>query len=329
MSGDHGLRVTVPAALHALQANPRLYLYLVGDEPAIQAELSRHPCDTLASRFEILHAPYALAHDASLAQVLRGTPDSSMHQGLALVAETRAHALVSAGPTAALLALGRQVLQMLPGFKRPAFCSAMPVRQGHSYMLDLGANVDCSAEQLHDFARMGSALVCSLHGIERPRVGLLSNGQEDSKGNAIIREAAQRLQLDSRLHYTGYIEGNEIHQGELDVIVCDGLLGNISLKSAEGTATLARELIAEQVRSTRWSQLLGLFAAPLLRRLSESLEGERHGGAFLLGLQGLVVKSHGGAGIQGFAAAILQATRCLEQQMLPRMAHYLDNQEVI
>jgi len=328
MSGDHGLRVTVPATLQALQANPRLYLYLVGDKPAIQAELNRHPCDAFASRFEILHAPCALPHDASLAQVLRGPDESSMHQSLALVAASSAQALVSAGPTGALLALGRQVLKMLPGFKRPAFCSAMPVRQGHTYMLDLGANVDCSARQLHDFARMGSALVCSLHGIERPRVGLLSNGQEASKGNAIIREAAQHLQQDARLNYTGYIEGNEIHQGEFEVIVCDGLLGNIALKSAEGTATLARALIAEQVHSSGWNKLLGLFAAPLLRRLSESLEGERHGGAFLLGLQGLVVKSHGGAGIQGFAAAILQAARCLEQRMLPRMTHYLDNQEV-
>jgi glycerol-3-phosphate acyltransferase PlsX len=327
MSGDHGLRVSVPASLRVLQAIPSIHLHLVGDEQALERELSSHDSGAVSSRLHLVHAPSVLAMDAKPSTVLRASQDSSMHVAFSLVADGTAQGLVSAGNTGALMALGRLLLDMLPGFQRPAFCSSFPVRQGSCFMLDLGANIDCGATQLHEFGLMGTALATSLLGSESPRVALLSNGSEANKGNNAIRAAAELLEADTAVNYCGYIEGDAIHNGEVEVIVCDGLLGNVALKTAEGTANLAAELIAEKFRQNWWSRLLGALSAPLLSGLRESLSAERHGGAFLLGLQGVVVKSHGAASATGFEAALKQAAECIDHQMVPRLAHYLDKQE--
>jgi glycerol-3-phosphate acyltransferase PlsX len=327
MSGDHGLRVSVPASLQVLQESSRIHLHLVGDEPAIQREINRHDGDPDTARLTIVHAAETLPMDAKPTRVLRGSQQSSMHVALSLLADARVEGVVSAGNTGALMALGRLLLEMLPGFQRPAFCSTIPVRQGATYMLDLGANVDCSARHLHEFALMGSALAFTLQGCERPRVALLSNGKEVNKGNSIIRTAADLLDGDSTLNYCGYIEGDEIHNGDVEVIVCDGLVGNIALKVAEGTAGLAADLIAEKFSHHWWHRLVGALSAPLLSGLSENLSAERHGGAFLLGLQGVVIKSHGGASETGFGAALKQAAECIDHEMVPRLVHHLNSQE--
>ena len=326
MSGDHGLRVSVPASLQLLQDNSRIHLHLVGDEQAIRREISIHDGDSAAERLTIVHAAETLPMDAKPSTVLRGRQQSSMHVALSLLADGKVEGVVSAGNTGALMALGRSLLDMLPGFQRPAFCSTIPVRRGATYMLDLGANVDCTARHLHEFALMGTALASTLQGSERPLVALLSNGKEANKGNSIIRAAAELLDGDSAVNYCGYVEGDAIHNGEVEVIVCDGLLGNIALKAAEGTAGLAAELIAEKFSHHWWHRLLGALSAPLLSGLSESLSAERHGGAFLLGLRGVLIKSHGGASETGFGAALRQATECIDHQMVPRLAHYLDSQ---
>ena len=235
--------------------------------------------------------------------------------------------VVSAGPTAALMALGRRRISMLPGFSRPALCSAMPVEQGFSYMLDLGANVDADTESLHEFARLGIALIAALEDVREPRVALLSNGSEPGKGNLAIRDAAKRFEADPGINYIGYIEGDSLYCGDADLIVCDGLLGNVALKTAEGTATFAAKLINRSFGRHWWLKLVAAAAAPTLRELQAALSAERHGGAFLLGLRGVVVKSHGSAGEDGFRAALDQAARCVENDMVPRLAQHLGNQE--
>lgn len=323
MSGDFGLRIAVPASLQALREDSRLHLLLVGDETALRAELQNYPDAIASPRIQIVSATESIAMDASVGAVLRSKPHSSMHIAYSLLVEGRAQALVSAGNTAALMALGLKHLGILAGFSRPAYCSMLPVLKGCSYMLDLGANIDCSAQQLHDFARMGAALVSALEGKQRPTVALLSNGSEPGKGNAVIKQAALLLAADESLNYRGFVEGSDLHRGEVEVIVCDGLLGNVALKTAEGTAALVRGLIAQSLGRRWWYKLL----TPLLGDLRYALSGDRHGGAFLLGLQGVVVKSHGGSSVAGFAAALKQAAQCVEQQMLPGLTRQLSSQE--
>ena len=322
MSGDHGLRVSIPAALRALSDNPDIHLHLVGNQVALEQALSQaNPAER--SRLHLCHADSTLASEASLSEVLRQAPDSSLHGSLHLLEQGEVQAVVSAGPTGPLMALARRQLGMLPGFSRPAACSALPVRSGHTHMLDLGANVDCNAVQLVEFARMGSALVTALEGTESPRVALLNNGSEPSRGNAVIREAAIQLEQEPGLNFAGFVEGDRMFSGEVEVIVCDGMLGNVALKVAEGTATLATELIAERYAEHWWSRLLGLISARQLGGLRRSLSAELHGGAFLLGLNGVVVKCHGGASDTGFAAAIGEAASCVNHDMVGRMARQL------
>ncbi|MEP5765521.1 MAG: phosphate acyltransferase PlsX [Halieaceae bacterium] len=328
MSGDHGLRSAVPASLQVLQEHPNLQLSLVGDSNAIELELQQHDtAGALPARLDIVHADTTLAMDAPTAQILRGSQGSSLHVALGLLGAGQVDAVVSAGNTTALMALGRRQVDMLHGFSRPAFCSAIPVNKGFSYMLDLGANVDCDARSLHEFALMGTALVSSLEECEVPRVALLSNGREANKGDAVIRLAAEKLAADERLNYCGFVEGDDLHLARAELIVCDGLLGNVALKTAEGTAELAADLVRQSFASHWWYRLLGLMVRPVLGQLRVSLSAEQYGGAFLLGLQGVVVKSHGGSTPRAFRAALEQAVLCVEHKMVPRLAHYLDNQE--
>ncbi len=323
MSGDFGPRVTLPAALAALSAHPRLHLHLVGDAPQIETQI-----DTLDAgnrqRLSITHAPGVLPMDASTRDALRGAQDSSLHSTFKLLAEQRVAGLVSAGSTAALMALGRQRVSMLPGFGRPALCSPIPSEVGSSYMLDLGANVEADSQSLHEFGLLGSALARALDGNEAPRVALLSNGIEASKGNTAMREAARRLESDPSINYVGYIEGSTLYSGHVDVIVCDGLLGNVALKTAEGTAHYAAGALAQSFSRHWWLRLLATAAAPALREIESALSADLHGGAFLLGLDGVVVKSHGASSSVAFGAAVEQAARCIEQDMVLGLARYLD-----
>lgn len=329
MSGDFGPRVTLPAVLRALQSHPKLHLRLTGDGAQIESYLSTNSAAReLADRISITHATRVLAADTKPRDALRGKQDSSLHSCLELLADGQVEGVVSAGSTAALVAIGRRRISMLPGFSRPALCSAMPAREGVTYMLDLGANVDAAPRDLHEFALMGTALVAALHDSAAPRVALLSNGVEPSKGNVVTREAAERLQLDPRVNYIGYIEGSDIYSGTAELIVCDGMLGNVALKSAEGTADFAAFMVGRSFSKHWWSRLLGVAAAPVLRGLKNELSADRHGGAFLLGLQGIVVKSHGASSVDAFAAAVEQAARCLEQDMVPSLAKIIENHEM-
>ncbi len=327
MSGDFGPRVTLPAALRALQQHPRLHLRLVGDGRVLEQQLRADGGAADHARLSITHADSVLPVDAQPRDALRGAQDSSLHRCVSLLADEEVDGVVSAGSTAALMALGRRSISMLPGFSRPALCSAMPTESGATYMLDLGANVDADPDSLQEFARLGTALVTALEGVDSPRVALLSNGTEAGKGNLAIKEAAQRLASDTQLNYIGYIEGSDLYSGSADLIVCDGLLGNIALKTAEGTAEFAARMINRSFRRHWWLKLVAMAAAPALRDLRESLSAERHGGAFLLGLRGVVVKCHGGAGEEGFCASLDEAARCIEQDMVPKLAQHLGEQE--
>jgi glycerol-3-phosphate acyltransferase PlsX len=299
----------------------------VGDGRQIEQHINElGPVDR--DRLAVTHTSATLAADAGARDALRGEQASSLHTCLQLLAEQRVGGVVSAGSTAALVALGRRRVSMLPGFSRPALCTALPVESGLSYLLDLGASVDTDSQALYEFGLLGSGLVRALHDCPTPRVVLLSNGSEAGKGNTAMREAAHRLEADPQVNYCGYIEGCDLYSGAAELIVCDGLLGNVALKTAEGTAAYAARRIGESFGRHWWLRLLAVAAAPALRELAHSLSADRHGGAFMLGLNGVVVKSHGGSNCEGFCAAIEQAARCIEQDMVPGLARYLDTQEI-
>ena len=327
MSGDFGPRVTLPATLRALENHPRLRISLVGDDQALAAALaSAGTTAGCRARIEIVPAGGVLPMDAVPRDILRGEQDSSLHVAMQLLAESRVDGVVSAGNTAALLALGRRHISMLPGFSRPALCAAMPVRTGYRYMMDLGANVDCDADSLLEFAHLGTTLINVLENNPQPGVALLCNGSEANKGNLAIREAAKALERDPAINFAGYMEGHELHQPGAELVVCDGLVGNVALKTAEGTADLAGSLIRESFSRHWWLRLVSIAAAPTLRGLKESLSADRHAGAFLLGLRGVVVKSHGASTTEAFTTALDRAARCIENNMIDKLARHLDEQ---
>ncbi|MBF7731350.1 phosphate acyltransferase PlsX [Pseudomonas sp. N040] len=302
MGGDLGPRCIVPASIACLAEFPSLHLVLVGQAPLLQSLIASNPAVDSA-RLRIEHASEVIGMDERPAQALRGKPDASMRIALELVRSGRANACVSAGNSGALMALSRYLLKTLPGIDRPAMISAVPTARGLCHLLDLGANVDCSAEHLYQFAVMGAVAVEAL-GVANPRVALLNIGTEDIKGNQQVKLAASMLQQAPGLNYVGYIEGDGVYRGEADVVVCDGFVGNIFLKSSEGLATMiagrAQTLFSESLTS----RLIGRLASPLLKRLHAELAPETHNGASLLGLQGIVVKSHGSADQQGFRSAL-------------------------
>jgi len=318
MGGDGGLTVTVAAAVaKAAEAD----LTLVGDQPGIDAVLAGLGIGAAARAIDIIHATEQILPGDSLAVALRQKPDASMRRALALVAAGAADAVVSGGDTAALMALARQVLAPLPGVQRPAICKALQGVDGPFWMLDLGANVECSPEQLQQFARMGSELARSVGGIDAPRVALLNIGTEPGKGPRRLREAGALLAADRSLHYVGYIEGNRLFRGEADVVVADGFSGNVALKSMEGAAWMAGQLLR------RWFDGLGLIeqaglalARAKLEALRHELNPQSYNGASFVGFDGVVVKSHGGADVDGFASAIGQAVREVNQDLRGRLA---------
>jgi len=302
MSGDHGHPVVVRAARLALAEHPELRLILVGDETRLKPSLA---ANHLAgeSRVSLQHASEVVEMDELPSRALRNKKDSSMRVAINLVKEGRAQACVSAGNTGALMATARFVLKMLPGIDRPAIITAIPSVAGHTYMLDLGANAECSAEQLFQFAVMGSALVTAVNGIDKPRVALLNIGEEEFKGNEVIRQAGALI-AGAGLNYVGYVEGDDIFLDPVDVVVCDGFAGNVALKTGEGVAKLITQFLKEEFSANLLHRLAAVAAYPALKNLGKRIDPRRHNGATFLGLNGVVIKSHGSTDALGFANAI-------------------------
>ncbi|VVO32946.1 Phosphate acyltransferase [Pseudomonas fluorescens] len=318
MGGDFGPRSIVQASLACLSATPSLHLALVGQPSLLEELIASQPAVDRA-RLNIVPATEVIGMDEKPSQALRGKPDSSMRVALGLLRDGTAQACVSAGNTGALMALSRYLLKTLPGIDRPAMVAAIPTQRGFCQLLDLGANVDCSAEHLLQFAVMGSVAAEAL-GVVRPRVALLNIGTEDIKGNQQVKLAATLLQNARGLNYIGFVEGDGLYRGEADVVVCDGFVGNILLKSSEGLATMITARIEALFRQSLASRMVGALALPLMRRLRAELAPARHNGASFLGLQGIVVKSHGSAGVQGFQSAIQRALIEI-QENLPERLH--------
>lgn len=303
MGGDHGPDVVVPAALAACRRHgDALRLVLVGQEDALRDALARHGSQE-GEQLRVHHASQLVGMDELPSQALRAKKDSSMRIAVNLVKSGEADACVSAGNTGALMATARYVLKTLPGIDRPAICTTIPCAGGAFQMLDLGANVDCTAEHLFQFAVMGSVLAETVGRLEAPRVGLLNLGEEEIKGNDEVKQAGQLLQ-DSSLHYVGYIEGDSMFRGAADVVVCDGFTGNVALKTSEGVAGMISHYMREEFCRNPLTRLAGLVAMPVLRSLRRRLDTRRYNGASLLGLRGVVVKSHGGADAVAFEHAI-------------------------
>jgi len=302
MGGDHGPAVTVPAAIEALERHSRLQLVLVGDEAELVARCSEVR-DRFGKRLRMLHASQQVAMDERPSTALRSKKDSSMRVAINLVKQGDADACVSAGNTGALMAIARFVLKTLPGIDRPAIISAMPSTRGHTHVLDLGANVNLDSAQLFQLAVMGTTLVAAIDNIVEPRVGLLNIGQEEIKGNDVVKQAHALLSA-SPLNYIGFVEGVDICNGDVDVIVCDGFVGNVALKSSEGVAQMIRHYMHEAFERNLLTRIVGLAAAPVLRHFTRRIDPRRYNGASLLGLQGVVIKSHGGADALAYANAI-------------------------
>lgn len=321
MGGDHGAVVTVPAALKALEREPDLKLILVGRREDLDAELKR--CGAAGSeRLTVHHASEMVGMDEPPADALRKKKDSSMRVAINLVKDGAAQAVVSAGNTGALMATARFVLKTLPGIDRPAIVTTLPSTRGHVHVLDLGANVDCTPEQLQQFAVMGSILVSAVDGKEKPSVALLNIGAEDIKGNEIVKKTNELLRA-SRLNYCGYVEGDEIYSGDVDVIVCDGFVGNVALKTSEGLARMIAQFMREEFKRNLFTKLAALVALPVLKAFRRRVDPRRYNGATLIGLNGIVIKSHGGADSLAFRQAIFEAVAEVRNDVPARIGREL------
>lgn len=305
MGGDHGPSVVIPAALAVLAETANLKIILVGDQQRLEQELAVNK-QSVSARLEIQHASQTVEMDDKPSHALRSKKDSSMRVAINLVKEEKVQACVSAGNTGALMATARFVLKTLPGIDRPAIISSVPTIHGHTNVLDLGANVDASAENLYEFAVMGSILTSAVDNIAEPTVGLLNIGEEEVKGNERVKEAA-RLLADGNLNYIGFIEGDDINKGTADVVVCDGFVGNVSLKTTEGVATMISHYMREEFARNIFTRLAGLIAMPVLNAFRRKIDPRNYNGASLVGLQGIVIKSHGGADKHAYATAIREA----------------------
>jgi len=305
MGGDFGPSEIVPAALLALKKYNELNLILVGKEDIVLEELKKHNASQ-HQRIKLVHAPEVVEMHEPPSQVLRNKKESSMRIAIEHVRDGHAAACVSAGNTGALMATSRFVLKMLPGMDRPAICTILPGTNGHTHVLDLGANVDSSSEQLFQFAIMGAQLTSAVENIENPTIALLNIGEEDIKGNDRVKQAATLL-AESHLNYIGFVEGTDLYTGDVDVIVCDGFVGNIALKASEGLAEFLRYHATKQFKSSIYSRFAALIAMPVLNALKRKIDPRSYNGASLLGLRGIVIKSHGGADRVSFSTAINEA----------------------
>ncbi|MEQ8798793.1 MAG: phosphate acyltransferase PlsX [Salinisphaeraceae bacterium] len=321
MSGDQGYKAAVPAALRSLDKHPDLSLILVGDQALLERALAEHKVKT-SDRLVIQHASQVVDMWEAPSKALRSKKDSSMRVAVDLVHTGRACACVSAGNTGALMATARFVLKTLPGIDRPAIISPIPSRNGHTLMLDLGANSECTPEQLFQFAVMGSVLASAVHGIDNPRVGLLNIGAEEIKGNPQIQWAG-RLLSGSKLNYIGYVEGNDIYVGDVDVVVCDGFIGNVALKTSEGLGKLIAQFLREEFSRHWGTRLAGLAAMPVLKSFRKRVDPRNYNGASFLGLQGIVIKSHGDADAIAFHSALETALLEVKNSVPRRISNLL------
>jgi len=306
MGGDFGPGVIVPAALGMVKNNQNLHLILVGDQDVITEQLRHHNAEEDGKKISVKHTTQCVAMDELPSQALRGKKDSSMRVAINLVKDGTADACVSAGNTGALMATARFVLKTLPGIDRPAIITTLPGIKGNTHMLDLGANVDSTADHLFEFAVMGSALTSAVDNIAKPTVGLLNIGAEEIKGNERVKEAA-RLLSQSDLNYVGFVEGDDINKGEVNVIVCDGFIGNVSLKTTEGVAKMISHYMKQEFTKNIFTKIAGLIALPILKAFKAKIDPRHYNGASFVGLQGIVVKSHGGADVLAFKTAINEA----------------------
>lgn len=323
MGGDHGADTVIPAALSTLNNQEDLRLILVGDQSQLEQRLEQAGYAGADGRLLIHHASEIVGMDESPSRALRFKKDSSMRVAIDLVKNGSAHACVSAGNTGALMATARYVLKTLTGIDRPAISSAIPSIEGYTEVLDLGANVDCTAEHLFQFAVMGSVLASAVHGLDKPRIGLLNIGEEEIKGNDQVKEAA-RLLSTSSLNYIGFVEGNDIFKGGVDVVVCDGFVGNVALKTSEGVAKMVSHFMRQEFKRNVLTKLAGLVAMPVLNALRKRIDPRRYNGASLLGLRGIVIKSHGGADALAFENAINVAMVEVRKAVPERIDHLLE-----
>ena len=317
MGGDHGAHVTVPATLDFLRSCNDARVVLVGLKDSIEAELRDAPASLLA-RTSIQHASETVGMDEAPASALRGKKDSSMRVAINLVKDGKAQACVSAGNTGALMAISRFVLKTLPDIERPAICSILPAMNGRTYVLDLGANVDCTAEHLLQFGVMGAMLVGAIENKDRPTVGLLNIGAEDIKGSEVVKHAAELLRA-SGLNFYGNVEGDDIYKGTTDVVVCDGFVGNVTLKASEGLARMFGTHLRELFGRNLFTKAAGLAALPVLNAFKRKFDPRTYNGASLLGLRGIVVKSHGSADRISFGIAISRAADEVRNAVLEKI----------
>jgi glycerol-3-phosphate acyltransferase PlsX len=317
MGGDHGPAVTVPAVLDFLGRDPDCAAILVGREDELRPLLAQ--AQQFGDRLRVQHASEIVEMHEPVASALRTKKDSSMRVAADLVKEGVANAAISAGNTGALMAISRFVLKTLPGIDRPAIATILPTARGHSYVLDLGANVDCTAEHLLQFGVMGALLVSALEHRDRPSVGLLNIGEEDIKGNEVVKQAAELLKA-SGLNFSGNVEGDDIWKGSVDVVVCDGFVGNVVLKSSEGLAQMIARGLKEEFSRNLLTKLAAIMALPVIRAFKRRFDHRAYNGASLLGLKGIVFKSHGSADAYAFRCALERAAEAARQRLPEKIA---------
>lgn len=316
MGGDKGPHVTIPAALLAVKELPNLHLILCGDEDLISSILAQHQ-QINNSQLSLCASTQSVEMCDKPAHAIRFKKDSSMRKALDLVASGKAQACVSAGNTGALFATAHFVLKTIPGVDRPALISSIPTHdeKKHVFMLDLGANVFCDSQVLYQFALMGAVMAETVENIQAPRIALLNMGEEEIKGSDNIKQAAVQLAANDAINYIGFVEGNDIFSNKADVIVCDGFVGNVALKTCEGVAKMVYEKFKAHFFNNLTGKILGKLLTPTIKKLFKTLNPDQYNGASLIGLRGIVVKSHGNANITAFYCAILEAVREVERQV--------------
>jgi len=328
MGGDHGPQVTVPAALEFMARLADVEIVLVGLAGELQSELAARGAAP-GPRLRVRAASQTVAMDEPPAQALRYKRDSSMRVAVNLVKSGEAHACVSAGNTGALMAISRFVLKTLPGIDRPAIATVLPnMRRTNTYMLDLGANVDCTAENLLQFGMMGAMLVAAIEHKERPLVGLLNIGVEDIKGNETVKQAAELLRA-SGLNFAGNVEGDDIYRGNIDVVVCDGFVGNVALKASEGVVQMMTSTLREEFKRNPFTRLAALVSLPVLRAFRGRMDHRRYNGASLLGLRGIVIKSHGSADAFAFGQALSRAVEEVRNEVPQRIERRMAERQAV
>lgn len=322
MGGDFGPEVIVPATKKALECYSDIELVLVGPEQTLKPIVSELGLDT-ESRLTIYHASQIVGMDESPAVAMKKKKDSSMRVAINLVKQGDVDACISAGNTGALMATAKFVLKTIPGISRPAICTSLPTSRGHTHMLDLGANIDCTAEHLLQFAIMGSVLTQSVDDNPNPSIGLLNIGSEAIKGNDIVKKASQLI-AETSLNYKGFVEGDDIYTGKVDVVVADGFVGNVSLKTAEGLASMVNSVLKSEFKKNIFTKLAALIAMPVLNKVRNTLDPGKYNGASFLGLNGIVIKSHGSADVNSFFNAIKIASKEIDKSVPQRITSEIE-----